>query len=66
MEKLHCTISLQERKVIKNDLCPPSFGIRLGKSINIPVLMLLHFLVNFHICVNLPHKGTCSHVSYGT
>lgn len=59
------TISLQERKVIKNDLCPPSFRIHVGKSINIPV-WLLRFLVNFHICVDLPHKGTCSHVSDGT
>lgn len=59
------TISLQERKVIKNDLCPPSFRIHVGKSINIPVLLLC-FLVNFHICVDLPHKGTCSHVSNGT
>lgn len=59
------TISLQERKVIKNDLCPPLFRIHVGKSINIPVLLLC-FLVNFHICVDLPHKGTCSHVSNGT
>lgn len=59
------TISLQERKVIKNDLCPPSFRIRVGKSVYIPVL-LLRFLVNFHICVDLPHEGTCSHVSDGT
>lgn len=22
-------------------------------------------LVDFHICVDLPHKGTCSHVSHG-
>lgn len=58
------TISLQERKV-KNDLCPPSFRIHIVISINIPVL-LLRFLVNFHICVDLPHKGTCSHVSNGT
>lgn len=59
------TISLQETKVIKNDLCPPSSKIHVGKSINIPVLLLC-FLVNFHICVDLPHKGTCSHVSNGT
>lgn len=44
---------------------PPSFRIHVGKSINIPVL-LLRLLVNFHICVDLPHKGTCSHVSNGT
>lgn len=59
------TISLQERKVIKNDLCLTSFRIRVGKSMNIPVTLLC-FLVYFHICVDLPHKGTCSHVSYGT
>lgn len=60
------TISLQEGKV-KNDLCPPSFRIHRVKSIHIPVLLLLlRLLVNFHICVDLPHKGTCSHVSDGT
>lgn len=58
------TISLQERKVIKNDLCPPSFRIHIGKSIIL--VLLLRFLVNFHICVDLPHEGTCSHVSDGT
>lgn len=56
------TMSSQERKVIKNDLCLPSSRIHVGQSIK----LLLCLLVNFHIRVDLPHKGTCSHVSHGT
>lgn len=28
------------------------------------LLRLCRVLVDFHICVDLPHKGTCSHVTH--
>lgn len=66
---LHCTkadsLDFFSRKKVMTDLCLLSFRLHVGKSLNIHVLLLC-FLVNFHICVDLPDKGTCSHVSNST
>lgn len=36
----------------------------IGKKCRLICSVTVELLVNFHICVNLPHEGTCSHVTH--
>lgn len=65
-EKLHLyKLRYHNLFLQKKRLVPASVGESFSWSLD-PLLLLATVLVNFHICVDLPHEGTCSHIPNGS